>query len=148
MVFGQRLGQRIDPYLAFNFKVEIRGLVVAGFSDVTGLQAETETEDYREGGLNTFVHKLAKLTKYPNLVLKRGLTDSDTLWQWHQQVVSGKIQRQNGSVILLDTTGTEKWRWNFSQAYPVKWTGPDFKADGNSVAIESLELAHNGIWKA
>ena len=142
------LGRRIDPHLSFNFKVEIRGLVVAGFAEVTGLQAETETEDYREGGLNTFVHKLAKLTKYPNLVLKRGLTDSDTLWQWHQQVVSGKIQRQNGSVILLDTTSTEKWRWNFSQAYPVKWTGPDFKADGNSVAIETLELAHNGIWKA
>jgi len=142
------LGQRIDPYLAFNFKVEIRGLVVAGFSEVSGLQAETETEDYREGGLNQYVHKLAKLTKYPNLVLKRGLTDSEVLWQWHQQVVAGTIQRQNGSVILLDATSTEKWRWNFSQAYPVKWMGPDFKADGNSVAIETLELVHNGIWKA
>lgn len=142
------LGQRIDPYLAFNFKVEIRGLVVAGFSEVSGLQAETETEDYREGGLNQYVHKLAKLTKYPNLVLKRGLTDSEVLWQWHQQVVEGTIQRQNGSVILLDATSAEKWRWNFSQAYPVKWMGPDFKADGNSVAIETLELVHNGIWKA
>ncbi len=142
------LGHRIDPYLAFNFKVEIRGLVVAGFSDVSGLQAETETEDYREGGLNQYVHKLAKLTKYPNLVLKRGLTDSEVLWQWHRQVVAGTIQRQNGSVILLDATSAEKWRWNFSQAYPVKWMGPDFKADGNSVAIETLELVHNGIWKA
>jgi phage tail-like protein len=51
-------------------------------------------------------------------------------------------------VILLDATNAEKWRWNFSQAYPVKWMGPDFKADGNSVAIETLELVHNGIWKA
>lgn len=142
------LGRRIDPYLAFNFKVEIRGLVVAGFSEVSGVQAETETEDYREGGLNNYVHKLAKLTKYSNLVLKRGLTDSDVLWQWHQKVVAGSIQRQNGSVILLDATSAEKWRWNFSQAYPVKWMGPDFKADGNSIAIETLELVHNGIWKA
>lgn len=142
------LGRRIDPYLAFNFKVEIRGLVVAGFSEVSGLQAETEIEDYREGGLNNYVHKLAKLTKYPNLVLKRGLTDSDVFWQWYQKVIAGSIQRQNGSVILLDTTSAEKWRWNFSQAYPVKWVGPDFKADGNSIAIETLELVHNGIWKA
>ncbi|KYC36100.1 phage tail protein [Scytonema hofmannii PCC 7110] len=143
----------MSPYAAFNFLVEIhsvvtmRGLVVGGFSEVSGLQAETEVEDYREGGVNHFVHRLPKVTKFPNLVLKRGITDSFELWVWHQRVIAGQIERHNGSVILLDNTYTAKWRWNFFDAYPVKWVGPDLKADGNAVAIETLELAHNGLWK-
>ncbi|MCG8364050.1 MAG: phage tail protein [Pseudanabaenales cyanobacterium] len=136
------------PYTAFNFLVEIRSLVVGRFSEVSGLQAETETEDYQEGGRNDFVHKLPKVTKYPNLVLKRGITDSTDLWQWHQNVITGRIQRQNGSVILLDYTGSEKWRWNFTNAYPVKWVGPELKGDSNTVAVETLELSHNGLSKA
>ncbi len=138
---------RVDPYAGFRFLVEISGLVVGGFSEVSGLQAETETEEYREGGLNTYVYKLPKLTKYPNLVLKRGVTDSDVLWKWHQDVVAGKIERKGGSVILLDYAGNEKWRWNFTQAYPVKWAGPELKTDSNAVAVETLELAHHGLTK-
>lgn len=136
------------PYTAFNFLVEIQGLVVGSFSEVSGLQAETETEEYHEGGRNNFVHKLPKVTKYPNLVFKRGITDSTELWQWHQNVIVGQIQRQNGSVILLDYTGSEKWRWNFAEAYPVKWTGPELKGDSNAVAVETLEISHNGLYQA
>lgn len=137
----------MSPYAAFNFLVEIKSLGVAGFSEVSGLQAETETEDYHEGGVNNFVHRLPKATKFPNLVLKRGITDSFFLWEWHQKVIAGQVERHNGSVVLLDNTYVEKWRWNFSHAYPVKWVGPDLKADGNAVAIETLELVHNGLWK-
>ncbi|MFN6569602.1 phage tail protein [Dendronalium sp. ChiSLP03b] len=137
----------MSPYAAFNFLVEIQSLVVGGFSEVSGLQAETETEDYQEGGRNNFVHRLPKATKFPNLVLKRGITDSSALWEWHQNVINGDIKRQNGSVVLLDNLSVEKWRWNFVAAYPVKWVGPDLKADGNTVALETLELAHNGFWK-
>lgn len=140
-------GKRRDPYLNFRFLVEIGGLIVGGFSDVSGLQVETEAEEYREGGVNEYVHKLPKITKYTNLTLKRGITDSDVLWKWHRDVVAGKIMRKNGSVILLDVAGNEKWRWNFSQAYPVKWSGPDLKADSSMTAVESIELAHNGIMK-
>ena len=134
------------PYTAFNFSVEIHGLIVGSFSEVSGLQAETETEEYHEGGHNNFVYKLPKVTKYPNLVLKRGITAvSSKLWQWHQNVIAGQIQRQDGSVILLDSIGNERKRWNFAGAYPVKWVGPDLKGDSNTVAIETLELAHNGF---
>ncbi len=136
----------MGPYAAFNFLVEIQNLVVGGFSEVSGLQAETETEDYHEGGVNNFVHRLPKGTKFPNLVLKRGITDSYDLWVWYQQVMFGEVKRRNGSVVLLDNTYVEKWRWNFVDAYPVKWVGPDLKADGNTVALETLELAHNGLW--
>lgn len=136
-----------DVYLSFNFHVELDHSIVGGFSEVSGLQIEVETEDYREGGENDYVHKLPKGAKYNNIVLKRGMTDSDVLWEWHQEVVNGKIKRKNCSVVLLDFEGNEIWRWTFAEAYPVKWTGPDFKSDSNTVAIEALELVHNGFKK-
>lgn len=141
-------GVRNNPFATFLFQVEIDSLVVAGFSDVSGIQAETETEEYREGGVNEHVHKFRKLTKFPNLVFKRGITDSDVLWSWYKDVVDGKVQRRSGAIILLDREGNPTWRWEFVQAYPVKWTGPDLKADGNTTAIEALELTHNGLKKA
>ncbi|MBU7005777.1 phage tail protein [Phosphitispora fastidiosa] len=140
-------GIRKDPYANFSFLVEIGGLIAGGFSEVSGLQAETETEEYREGGVNEYVHKLPKITKHTNLTLKRGITDSDVFWKWHRDVISGKIERKNGSVILLDAAGNEKWRWNFSQAYPVKWNGPELKAESNTIAVETIELTHHGLTK-
>lgn len=143
------LGKRSDPYLACNFLVEIEGLVVAGFSEVTGLQVEIEVEDYREGGLNEYIHKLAGPTRYPsNLVLKRGLVDAETLWKWQQEVSQGRIKRSNGSIVLLDSSGQAKWRWNFKDAYPVRWTGPELRAGTAEVALETLELVHRGLSKA
>ncbi|MGC5328277.1 phage tail protein [Brevibacillus sp. SYSU BS000544] len=140
-------GERTDPLTNFNFLVEIDGLVVGGFSEITGLQTETETEEYREGGLNEYLHKLPKSSKYSNVVLKRGLTDSSVLWNWYRKVVSGSMERKNGSIILLDHAGNEKWRWNFSQAFPVKWIGPELKADSSTISVETLELAHHGFTK-
>ncbi|CAG0953594.1 hypothetical protein METP3_00358 [Methanosarcinales archaeon] len=131
-----------DPYMSFKFRVEIDGITVAGFSDVTGLAFETETESIEEGGINNFVHILPKRTKRQNLVLKHGITDKQDLWDWYQSVVDGTFQRRNGSIILQDVTDNKKWSWNFFNAYPVKWTGPDFKADGNTVAFETIELVH------
>jgi phage tail-like protein len=143
------VGDRNDPYLSFNFLVEIEGLVVGGFSEVTGLTIEVEVEEYREGGLNAYMHKLAGPARYPsNLVLKHGLTDSDTLWAWHQDVARGTIQRKNGSIMLLNSAGEEQWRWNFTDAYPVRWVGPDLRAGSAEVAIETLELVHRGLNKA
>jgi phage tail-like protein len=141
-------GIRTDPYLSANFLVEIEGLVVGGFQEVSGLQVETETEEYREGGLNEYVHKLAGPTRYPqNLVLKRGVTDVDTLWSWHQKVVRGSVRRRNGSVYLLDRAGFPAMWWNFTGAYPVKWAGPELRAEQGAVAVEQVELVHRGISK-
>jgi phage tail-like protein len=81
------------------------------------------------------------------LVLKHGLTDSDILWNWHQDVASGNILRKNGSIMLLDSAGEEQWRWNFVDAYPVRWVGPDLRAGSAEVAIETLELVHRGLSK-
>lgn len=143
---GGKVGGRLDPYIGCFFLVEIQGLVAGGFSDLTGLQVEMETEDYQEGGVNEFTRKLPKTTKYPNLVLKRGLVDSDILWRWFQEVSQGKIQRKTINVFVQDNAGSRMSpEWRFIDAYPVKWAGPDFKADTAQIAIESVEFVHEGI---
>jgi phage tail-like protein len=140
------LGDRRDPYLSLRFLVEIEGLVVGGFSEVSGLQAEVEVESYREGGTNEYVHQLPGPTRYPqSLVLRHGLTELDTLWSWHQEVQRGVIRRRNGSIVLLDAAGAEGWRWNFVGAYPVRWSGPELRAGTSDVAVETVELIHHGL---
>jgi phage tail-like protein len=136
-----------DPYRGFRFRVEIDGIIVGGFSEVAGIQRETQVEEVREGGVNDHVHKLPKETKSPNLVLKRGFTDADALWRWHGDVVAGRIERRTVHVILIDAEGNDAWRWSFENAFPVKWGGVDLKADSNAVAFESIELAHTGFTK-
>ncbi len=138
---------KVYPYMSFEFRIEIEGIVYAQASEVTGLSMETETEPYEEGGVNDFVHQLPKRTKYQHIVLKRGITDKDEMWNWYQDVVNGKFKRKNGAIILMDVIGDDKWRWNFIDAYPVKWTGPELRANSNTVAFESIELAHHGIKK-
>jgi phage tail-like protein len=143
---GVSLGTRKDPLMGFNFLVEIEGLLVGGFTEISGLQIETEVESYREGGVNDFVHKLPGASRYPsNLILKRGIADNDTFWNWHQDVVHGNIERKNGTIYLLDAERQPAISWNFFGAYPVKWTGPDLRAESNTVAVETVELAHEGI---
>ncbi|MGB9180928.1 MAG: phage tail protein [Pyrinomonadaceae bacterium] len=141
-------GQRVDPYRNFSFLVEIDGITQAGFSDCSGFGANTDPIEYREGGENKTPRKLPGLTKYPNITLKWGLTDSRELYDWYRDVVNGKIKRRNGSIILLDLEGKEKVRWNFFNAWPTKWDGPDFTAKGNDVSVETLELVHEGIERA
>jgi phage tail-like protein len=140
-------GTKPYPYTSFRFRVEIGGIIVAQVSDITGLILETETESYEEGGVNDYVHILPKRTKYQNITLKRGISDLDDMWKWYQEVVSGKFKRKSGIIVLQDVTGADKWRWNFHEAFPVKWTGPELKADSNTVAFETIELAHHGIKK-
>ncbi len=139
-------GDRKDPYLGFNFAVEVDSLVVGGFSDVSGVSAETEITEFREGGVNEFMHKRAGPTKYSgNLVLKRGISEAAGLWSWYADVMQGKIERKTVSIVLFDSACQEKRRWSFQRAYPVKWTGPTLRAAAGEVAAESVELAHEGL---
>lgn len=141
-------GVRVDPYFAFAFQIELNGILSGAFSEVSGLQVEIETEDYREGGLNTYIHKLAGPARYPaNVVLKHGIVDADVLWQWQDAIVQGVIFRQTFSVILLSSAKKPVWSWTIRDAYPVKWSGPDLRGIANEIAVETLELAHRGISK-
>jgi phage tail-like protein len=142
------LGGRLDPYLGVNFLVEIEGLIVGGFTKVDGLESTIETQDYVEGGNNAYTHKVLKGVTYAPLVLSHGLTDVDSLWQWHERVRRGVIKRKNGTIMLLDAQRLPVMWWNFADALPVKWVGPSFDASVDSqVAIERVELVHRGITK-
>jgi phage tail-like protein len=139
-------GVRQDPYLGFNFLVEIDGLLAGGFREVRGLEASVEVKDYAEGGENGYLHKLPGETRYPNLVLSRGLSDLDTLWVWFDDVSRGSIRRRNLSILLLDLERVPAMWWDVKDALPVKWTGPRLAAEGGTeVATESIELVHRGI---
>lgn len=140
--------ERKDPFRAYNFLVEIDGITRAGFRECSGLDTTQDPIDYREGGEALHVRKLPGLVKFSAISLKRGITDDPELWEWRKKAMEGKVERKNGSIILLDDTGAEKLRWNFVHGWPSKWSGPTFNATGNEVAIESLEIAHEGVAKA
>jgi phage tail-like protein len=140
---------RRDPYVSYRFLVEIDREVAGHFSECSGLQAETEVEEFQEGGENALRRKLPKTTKWGALTLKRGLVDSTLLWDWYVARMKGDFRkggRKAVGVILWDETlSNEVWRWDFSDAYPTKWTGPELKGDSNAVAIETVEFAHSGL---
>lgn len=137
---------RHDPYLSFRFRVEVDNIIVAHVSEVSGLQIDIETEPYREGGVNDFVHSFPKGIKYQPLVLKRGISDPDFLWTWIEEVrTEKKITRKSVTIVLMDQKGTDILRWAFKGVYPIKWSGPMLKADSNTIAFESIEFVHSGM---
>ena len=140
-----KTGTRKDPYRAFNYIVEIDGIISGGFSEVSGMRIETEVYSIKEGGMNSFEYKLPKSSKFSDITLKRGITDWD-LYNWYLDVIYGNIKRKNGSIILRDTGQDEKLTWYFFEAYPIKWEGSTFSASGSSIATETLVLTHHGMW--
>jgi phage tail-like protein len=138
-------GDRKDPLRNFRFRVEIDGIQQAGFSDVSGFETTIDSIDYREGTDPKHVRKLSGLTKFGNLTLKWGITDSMDLYNWFKEGINGAVIRKNISIIAVDEAGNDKARWNITGAWPVKCDAPVFNAKGNDVAIETLEIAHEGV---
>jgi phage tail-like protein len=138
------VGQRKDPFRNSRFLLEIDGIVQAGFSECTVPDTTSDVVEYREGNDAPHVHKLPGLTKYGNLTLKWGTTDSTELYEWRKLVEQGtmKTARRNIAVIALDEEGNAAARWEFREAWPSKYDAPDFTAKGNDVAIETLEIVH------
>lgn len=139
-------GIRVDPYRTFRFLVEIAGLNCGMFRECTGFSSEITVTENPEGG-SPVIAKLPGRVKYPNIVLKFGVTDSRVLYEWHQRAIAGNIERRHGSIRLLDST-YDKNRglvWNFFQGWPCKWVGPDCNAADDQMAIETLEIAHERI---
>ena len=142
-------GERTDPFRGYNFKIEIDGIARNGFRECSGLDATSDPIDYREGTDKAFTaRKLPGLVKYSNITLKWGITDDASLWDWRKTVIDGKAKRVSGSIMLMNESGEEKLRWNFVNAWPSKWTGPSLNATGNEIAIETLEITHEGVVKA
>lgn len=139
-------GTRIDPYGQFNFVIEIDGVTRAGFSEASGLTTDTNVIEYREGNeTHGTVRKLPGLIKYNNIVLKRGWTQDKALWDWRKKVIDGTTQRTTGTITLLDESRQPALRWNFREGWPAKWEGPAMNGKTSEVAIETLEIAHEGL---
>lgn len=138
---------RKDPYRNSRFLLEIDGITQAGFSDVTIPDTTTDPIEYREGNEEGTVRKLSGLTKYGNITLKWGTTDSLDLFNWRKQIIQGKIKdaRKNIAIILQDEEGNAAARWEFRMAWPTKYSAPSLSGKGNDVAIETLEIVHEGM---
>ena len=141
------VGQRRDPYRNFRFLVEIDGIVQAGFSEAAIPDSTQDPIEYREGNEAPHVRKIPGLIKYGNLSLKWGITDSLELYEWRKLVEQGKMSeaRRNIAVVLLDDEANPRSRWEFSAAWPSKYDAPDLSASGSEIAVENLEIAHEGM---
>lgn len=137
---------RMDPYRSFNFKVMHDTAELGSFSDVSGLTADGDVADYRAGNdVAQSVRKLPALRKYTAVSLKRGYTQNDDLWKWYAKIASGIADRRNITIILLDEARKEVLEFHLENAFVNKIEGPAFKAGTNEIAIESLELVHEGL---
>jgi phage tail-like protein len=142
------MADRKDPYRNFRFLLEIDGITQAGFSEVAIPDTSSDVVEYREGSEATTVRKLSGLTKYGNITLKWGVTDSVELYEkWRKLVEDGKMKdaRKNVAIILMDEEGNAAARWEFVNAWPSKYDAPDLNAKGTDVAIETLEIVHEGM---
>lgn len=137
---------RTDPYKNFNFRVEIAGVAAGQFAEVSGLAAEADVVEYREGADKvTSSRKLPGRVRYPNVTLRRGLTASRDLWEWWTTVRDGAVDRRTVAITLLNDAGEPVLRWRLREAWISKIVAPDLNAEGNDVAIETIELTHEGL---
>ena len=143
-----------ELYGSYHFLLEIQGvisdnkIIVGGFKSVSGMDSETEIIEFKQGN-DLIVRKKPGRTTYANIVLERGYTATDDLWQWRKNIEDGKIDRRAGSVIILDQDGqTEVARYNFFEGWPCKWEAPQMDSDSSSMAIEKIELAIEKVERA
>lgn len=138
---------RNDPLRNFRFRLEIDQITQGHFSEVAIGETVTDPIDYREGADPTHVRKLTGLTKFGNITLKWGVTDSTELYEWHKKIVAGQVQsnRKSVKIIAMDEAGADKASFLVSEAWPTKYDPSDLNGKGNEVFIELLELVNEGI---
>ena len=148
---------RHDPHATFCFSVEltIPGFSASGpqafFKSVSGLRSEAEPIPYKEGGVNTYTHQLIGITKYPNIVLKKGFTADPVFIQWRWEFLPEKdepgrqLKLQNGKIKQLNSRLEPVFIWHFEKAWPLKWEGPEFDAHKNELSIETIEICHQQL---
>ena len=133
------------PYGKFRYRVEIDGLDAGGFSEVTGFDASIDVMEYREGDMVQTPYKIPGLKKYGNITLKKGLTDSLVMYEWLITGVDGPVDRKTITITSLDESEQPVASWQVINAWPEKYTAPDFNATSSEVAIETVEIAHEGM---
>jgi phage tail-like protein len=139
-------GTYVDPYRAFNFKMEVLGVTEGHFTEVSGLGAKVTPISYREAGNSQVVHYVPGRTEYSEITLRYGLTRSREIYDWFMSGVKGKVLRKNVSIVLLDSDGaTEVMRWDLVRAWATEWQGSVLDAHSQEVAIESVTLVCESV---
>jgi phage tail-like protein len=141
-----------DLPVADRFLFELDGVEIGVFREVIGLQVTVGLEEFREGGQNGFVHKLPGRMTWPHLVFRRGITESNALFEWFQKTAgegftsnSNKLTRSTGAVTAVDAIGGRLRAWEFIDVFPVRWKGPEFSVGSSEMLEEELEVAHHGF---
>ncbi len=144
------LGNGMPTANAFLFEVD--GVEIGVFREVRGLTVTVRVDEIREGGQNGFVRKVPGRMQWPNIVFKRGLTQSDALFDWLSKSSGegfaskdNKLVRTTGAVTALDSSGSRLRAWELVDVFPVRWQGPDFETGRNAPLEEELEIAHHGF---
>jgi phage tail-like protein len=162
---ADNVGIRLDPVLSHNFVVSlldtssslalarsiaasaVMDIALGGFSECSGLEMSLDIEEYKEGGANGGSLRFPTRVKWSNITLKKGVGAGAALWDWHYGFVEGKGKRRDGMIVLLNELHLPNNVWYFRRGLPVKYSGPSLNAGQNSVAIESIEIAHEGIYQ-
>jgi phage tail-like protein len=155
------VGVRIDPVLGYNFLISlldtssslalgavmsaISDAAVGGFTECSGLEMSLDPEEYREGGRNGEVLQFPNRVKWSKITLKKGIGASTALWDWHYGFVQGIGKRRDGLIVLMNDLHVPHNIWYFRRGLPTRYTGPTLNATQNTVAIETIEIAHEGI---
>ena len=135
-----------EPFRAYNFKLEINGVIQGHFAECSGLGVKVQSISYREAGERQIVHRLPGQVEYSDVTLRYGLTQSRELWDWFLTSMSGNVDRRGVSIVMLDGDGwTELTRWNLEQAWPSEWRGAPLAAMENGVAIETITLVFESL---
>lgn len=130
---------------AIDVAVSAGGALAGGFQECSGLETQLEVEDFKEGGLNDRVRKFPTRVGWSNIVLKRGVAFGDDLWNWHAAYTTGKGKRRDGIIVLENDLHVPLKIWQFTRGLPIKYTGPSLNAKASEVAIEAIEIVHEGI---
>ena len=144
------MSPRRDPYVNSRFKLQLGSVQQASFAECAIADTTTDPIEYRTGDDPGTVRKQPGLTKYGNITLKWGLSDSKDIWEWRKKVIDGNMgaARVNGSIIIQDEEGNDKVQWDFLNGWPSKYDPADLNAKGNDIAIETLEITHEGLARA
>ncbi len=157
------VGLRNDPLLSHNFLITlvdsssslalgslssaIADVALGGFSECTGLEMSLDVEEYREGGRNGEVLQFPTRVRWSKLTLKKGITSSTDLWDWHYGFVVGQGKRRDGIVALMNELHQPTHIWYFRRGLPTRYGGPSLNAAQTAVAIETIEITHEGIYQ-
>ena len=154
---------RTDPLLSHNFVIKlidsssslafnapsiaVSGVEVGGFSECSGLEMSLDVEEYREGGRNGETLQFPTRVRWSKITLKKGVGAGTALWDWHYGFVSGKGKRRDGMIVLMNDLRSSARIWHFRRGLPTRYSGPSMNASQTSVAIETIEITHEGIYQ-